>query len=457
MKKYFRTVFVLGFIYLIVVVLAFFVLSRIDDLSVEADNDIVILNDITHDVSKYINDIKQLENKDYGVDFCVIDTIDETIFSSNDEDEKYETMTVEKAIKNGYPYQCIVINNRLKGYVILVDNGNGVAAKAGFVFLSVSLSLGIALVIIAVVYGLFVKKRIITPFQSMKSFAGKVAEGNLDESLYMDKDNMFGAFTESFDIMRDELKASRKREIASRKREQELVASLSHDLKTPITGIKLTCEVLQAKMSVEDERAKKDTKEAEDKKSENCINGISSIDELKTKIDNIYNKAEQIEVLINDLLSTTLEDLGEFKVACSDLSSSILGDIVTSYDDKNLVSSYEVPEVLICVDKKRIAQVIGNVIANSYKYADTRIDVSFELEEKYLQMSIADYGPGVPEDELNLITNKFYRGKQWIDSGEEGNGLGLYIARILMEKMDGELTAANTDDGFCITLTIPLS
>ena len=201
--------------------------------------------------------------------------------------------------------------------MILVDNGNGVAAKAGFVFLIVSLSLGIALVIIAVVYGLFVKKRIITPFQSMKSFAGKVAEGNLDESLYMDKDNMFGAFTESFDIMRDELKASRKREIASRKREQELVASLSHDLKTPITGIKLTCEVLQAKMSVEDERAKKDTKEAEDKKSENCINGISSIDELKTKIDNIYNKAEQIEVLINDLLSTTLEDLGEFKVACS--------------------------------------------------------------------------------------------------------------------------------------------
>ena len=456
MKKYFRTVFVLGFIYLIVVVLAFFVLSRIDDLSVEADNDIVILNDITHDVSQYINDIKQLENKDYGVDFCVIDTIDETIFSSNDEDEKYNTMTIEKAIKKGYPYQCIVINGRLKGYVILVDNGNGVAAKAGFVFLIVSLSLGIALVIIAVVYGLFVKKRIITPFQSMKSFAGKVAEGNLDESLYMDKDNMFGAFTESFDIMRDELKASRKREIASRKREQELVASLSHDLKTPITGIKLTCEVLQAKISVEDERKIADTTDCETKKNKHS-NGVCSIDELKTKIDNIYNKAEQIEVLINDLLSTTLEDLGEFKVSCTDVSSSILGDIVTSYDDKNLVSSYEVPGVLICVDKKRIAQVIGNVIANSFKYADTRIDVSFELEEKYLQMSIADYGPGVPEDELNLITNKFYRGKQWIDSGEEGNGLGLYIARILMEKMDGELTAANTDDGFCITLTIPLS
>ena len=62
----------------------------------------------------------------------------------------------------------------------------------------------------------------------------------------------------------------------------------------------------------------------------------------------------------------------------------------------------------------------------------------------------------MPGDEINLITNKFYRGKQWTDSKEEGSGLGLYIAKMLMEKMDGELLAESRDKGLKITLMIPL-
>ena len=63
----------------------------------------------------------------------------------------------------------------------------------------------------------------------------------------------------------------------------------------------------------------------------------------------------------------------------------------------------------------------------------------------------------MPEDEISLITNKFYRGRWWADSKEEGSGLGLYIARMLMEKMDGALLPENTGDGLMITLMIPLS
>ena len=72
-------------------------------------------------------------------------------------------------------------------------------------------------------------------------------------------------------------------------------------------------------------------------------------------------------------------------------------------------------------------------------------------------MSIRDFGPGVKDDELELITNKFYRGKQAEESGQDGSGLGLYIARNLMEKMNGELTASNAERGFVVTLLIPLS
>ena len=74
-----------------------------------------------------------------------------------------------------------------------------------------------------------------------------------------------------------------------------------------------------------------------------------------------------------------------------------------------------------------------------------------------ITMKLADYGPGVPSSEIELITNKFYRGKQWADSKEEGNGLGLYIAKILMEKMKGSLVLETVQPGLCVTLLIPLS
>ncbi|MBP5733910.1 MAG: ATP-binding protein, partial [Lachnospiraceae bacterium] len=106
---------------------------------------------------------------------------------------------------------------------------------------------------------------------------------------------------------------------------------------------------------------------------------------------------------------------------------------------------------------RRMGQVIGNIIVNSYKYANTRIEAVFSLQEEYLQMKISDHGPGVSPEELSLITNKFYRGKQWKESKESGSGLGLYIAKTLMEKMDGELLAESAGEGLSISLVIPLS
>jgi signal transduction histidine kinase len=269
----------------------------------------------------------------------------------------------------------------------------------------------------------------------MKDFASSVAMGNLNEPLLMDKENLFGSFTESFDIMREELSQSKKREIELQRREKELIASLRHDLKTPITGIKLTSELLKAKLSKNSDGQEEDT---------------------IRKLDNIYNKADQIDVLVSDLFTASLDDLGEFKVNTQDEESRIIKDIVVKFDDKNLVSQSDIPDVVINIDQNRMSQVIGNIITNSYKYAGTKIDISYELIEGFLQMVIRDFGPGVPQDELSLVANKFYRGKSWRESDQSGNGLGLYIANTLMLKMNGELIPESRD-GFIVTLLIPLS
>ncbi|MBQ1850181.1 MAG: hypothetical protein II139_07415, partial [Lachnospiraceae bacterium] len=245
---------------------------------------------------------------------------------------------------------------------------------------------------------------------------------------------------------REELAASKERELALQKKERELVASLSHDLKTPVTGIQVTAELMQMRMSVKKSDSKDDV-----------LFTSEELGMLSADAEGIRGKADQIATLLSDLFTTTLDDLGEFKVKCQDEASGCLGDIVKSFDDRNLAVLGEIPAVIINIDRKCMSQVIGNIISNSYKYAGTRIDVDFRISERFLEMQIRDHGPGVPSGELDLITNKFYRGKDWEKTDKDGHGLGLYIAKTLMQKMNGDLIAESDGDGLSITLVIPMS
>lgn len=432
-KNYARIVIIIVCVY-IAAVLLFVLLTNTGLVSTSVSNEnILILNDITQTAGDKWKDPHAFDGIKTDVDFVVLDQKNSVVYDSRANGDSSERLSVEAAMKMRYPYSYIVRDNNILGCVILLDDGRD---SYDSLRLGVTIAFavcGLLIVAGAIIYGFYVQKNIIGPFKKMERFAGKVAEGNLNEPLMLEKNNMFGSFTESFDIMREELAASKDRELALQKKEQELVASLSHDLKTPVTGIKVTSELLKAKHE---------------------MNGGD--EEEITKLDNIYKKADEIDRLVTDLFSSTLENLGEFKVNCKDESSSVLGEIVSKHDDKGLIVSGNMPGVIINIDTKRMSQVVGNIIYNSYKYANTKIDIEYKVIDDYLEMKIRDYGPGVPEDELNLITNKFYRGKKQQDSNADGSGLGLYIARILMEKMNGELIPSNQDKGFAITLLIPL-
>lgn len=433
MKNYYKIVIVIAILYFLAVLGLWYFFGREDGSDSVRGRDITVLNDITMNAGEYWDNLENLNEKDYGADYVILNTENAILFSSIKTKSSDEVYSVQSAIKKGYLYAYVTINNTVRGCVVLIEDGLGKLHSLRNGMILGLIAFGVLLIFIACMYGKYIEKNIITPFDNMKNFAGRIAEGKLDEVLVMDKNNMFGSFTESFDIMREELDASRKREVALQRRERELVASLSHDLKTPITGIKVTTELLKAKLEA------------------------GKTDGMEEKLDNIYKKTEQIDVLVSDLFSSTLEDLGEFKVSCTDEKASVLGEIIAKYDDKSKVVATDIPDVLIHIDTKRMSQVIGNIISNSYKYAGTKIDVSYRIEEEFLEMTIRDYGPGVPEEELSLIANKFYRGKQWTDSKQEGSGLGLYIAKMLMEKMDGELLPESKGEGLSITLLIPLS
>lgn len=433
MKNYTRLVIAIVCVY-VAAVLLFVLLTNTGLVNTSVSNEhILVLNDIAQTAGDNWKDPNAFDGINSDVDFVVLDQNNSVVYDSRTNGTSTERLSVEAAMKMRYPYSYIVRENNILGCVILLDDGRDSYNSLRFGVTMAFAVCGLLIVAGAVIYGIYVQKNIIGPFKKMERFAGKVAEGNLNEPLMLEKNNMFGSFTESFDIMREELAASKDRELALQKKEQELVASLSHDLKTPVTGIKVTSELLKAKHE---------------------MNGGD--EEEITKLDNIYKKADEIDRLVTDLFSSTLENLGEFKVNCKDESSSVLGEIVSKHDDKGLIVSGNVPGVIINIDTKRMSQVIGNIIYNSYKYANTKIDIEYKVIEDYLEMKIRDYGPGVPEDEIDLITNKFYRGKKQQDSNADGSGLGLYIARILMEKMNGELIPSNQDKGFAVTLLIPL-
>ena len=404
-------------------------LTGTDDFS-QNNDDVLLLNEIAH---KMVLDDMPPENIAPEREYVILDRNGNVIYDNRS--DRSEAITVETATQRRYSYIYITENNQITGSVVLTDS-NKRFDRLRTNIITVYCVCGFLLIGAAATLGVYIRKAIIRPFAKMKDFASYVAAGDLDRPLEMDKGNMFGAFSESFDIMREELKASRARELSLQKKERELVASLSHDLKTPVTGIKLTSELMAAVFS------------------QNEGQEITVTQDMIVKMNNVYKKADEIALLVGDLFSSTLEDLGAFKVNCADENSAVITALVSEYDDRGLVRISEIPQVIVHMDKLRLSQVIGNILFNSYKYADTPIDISFRLDERFLEVSIHDSGPGVPEDEIELITNKFYRGKEQGD--KEGSGLGLYIARILMDKMGGELSV-RSENGLCVTLLIPLS
>ena len=334
-------------------------------------------------------------------------------------DGNYESVN-NRFIKEGMAVFDYMEDGVIKGKIAF-DVRNGEKAemvrtlKAGLIRIIVSVYIA-GMILIVLIWYFYIR-----PFKKLSSFAANVSKGNLDTPLNMDKHNYFGAFTESFDRMREELKLSSEREAAANRSKQELVAELSHDLKTPVATIKATCEVMEIKYKEPD---------------------------IREKVSVIKSKASSVEQLVDNLFRATLDDLEELKVSPKEESSLILDDM---FRDLRFYGTVErkasTPECLIFVDRLRLEQVVDNIAGNSFKYAGTPLEVDFRSDKDSIRVILSDRGPGVPEDELAMLTTKFYRGAEASESGKDGSGLGLYLASLFMEKMGGGLELRNREGG----------
>ena len=289
-----------------------------------------------------------------------------------------------------------------------------------------------AAVLCIVLVFLYVYFKILRPFDKMKDFASEVAKGNFDVPLKYERSNYFGAFTWAFDIMRKEITSARMAEHEAVENNKTVIATLSHDIKTPIASIRAYAEGLEANLDVSPERRSR-------------------------YLQVMMKKCDEVTELTNDLFLHSLSDMGRIEIKPEEIDlvpfmEQTVAELTADKSDVIFIKPDFSP--VISADKKRMTQLVENLINNSRKYAKTDIRISITEKDNFVQVSFSDMGSGIPDEDMPFITDKFYRGKNC--GNENGSGLGLYIVKYIAEKSGGSVELQNMYPGLKVTVTLPM-
>ncbi|MDE7296798.1 MAG: HAMP domain-containing histidine kinase [Clostridia bacterium] len=416
-----RQFFLIGLVFVLmaeVIALIVFALQTPD-----FPQDTVAVSEVLQSVTKDFGSLEK-HNNATALDYVVIDNGGAVIYKTREGLSE----SVNEAITHRDTMLDITVEGVVVGKVIIYNDGAQTLQaqkQTAIAILSVAIVLECA---ICVGYAVYLYATVVRPFRKLKGFAERVAGGNLDIPLQMDRRNLFGAFTESFDIMRSELKKARLAEAQAQQSKKELVAKLSHDIKTPVASMKAVSEVGLA---------------------------VAKSEKDKANYTQIIGKADQINMLVTNLFTATLEELQQLTVTPANIESKQVKTMLENADYLHRANIPDIPECLVYADGLRLQQVFDNIFANSYKYAKTEIAVTAEKTDDRICIAIEDFGGGVPQDELPVLKEKFKRGSN--SANTEGAGLGLFISDYFMKEMNGELNLENGAHGLKVTVCLSLS
>jgi len=216
-----------------------------------------------------------------------------------------------------------------------------------------------------------------------------------------------------------------------------LLSSISHDLRTPLAAIMASASSLQEFGESFDPEVRKDL------------------------ASTIQEETERLDVFVANLLNMTRLEAGALQIqrAPFNVQEVLRRSIDHRIRDTSRLLLHpppaDLPEAI--GDPVLFEQALGNVIENALRYSANKesLAISSRIEDEKVVVEVRDAGPGVPEEELQRIFDKFYRSQT--SAGQSGTGLGLSIARGLMEAMDGSIAAHNRVDaesGLVVTLRL---
>jgi signal transduction histidine kinase len=296
-----------------------------------------------------------------------------------------------------------------------------------------SLSLGLTLVLV-LLYAAFLARSVVRPVRSAARAAGEVAGGELSTRLPAEGPGEVGALADAFNTMaaslehsRNELEEQYRRLQESEQLKTELVSNVSHELRTPLASILGFAEVMLRREIPEENR--------------------------RRYLELIRAEAARLAELLNDLLDLQRAEEGRIELAARELDlKELLSTQVVLYSAQSTVHSVEVelPDepLVVEADRDRLAQVVGNLLSNAIKYSPSggRVLVRAQRRGEWIRIGVIDNGIGIPPDQQERLFTKFFRGDAGRRLGIGGTGLGLVLARQIVEAHGGRIGFESVPD-----------
>lgn len=276
----------------------------------------------------------------------------------------------------------------------------------------------------------YVRHNILKPFAEITNLPYQLSKGNLTMPIKENKNRFFGKFLWGLDMLREKLEESRQGELELKKEKKTMLLSLSHDIKTPLSAIKLYAKALSS--------------------------GIYKEPQKQLEVyESINAKADEIEKLVSEIMRNETEDIIAFEVKNGEFYlSEVINDIKAYYKDKLENTTFTIDSYRECMldgDVDRLTEVMQNIMENAIKYGDGKsISISFSDEDDCRVITVKNSGCTLKESEVVHIFDSFYRGSNV--GTKSGNGLGLYICRQLTHAMGGDIFADIHGDDMWISV-----
>ncbi|TVY01234.1 sensor histidine kinase [Cohnella terricola] len=289
---------------------------------------------------------------------------------------------------------------------------------------------GAFLLILALTNGVLtylVSRSIIRPLQTLQKATEEIKEGNLDHEVKPRSKDEIGKLSVAFEEMRKKLKESVEVQLQYEENRKELVSNISHDLKTPVTAIKGYVEGI--------------------------MDGVTnSPEKLDRYVKTIYAKATDMDRMIDELFLISKLDMGKlpFDFERVDIGGYLLDcarELQVDMEKKGIkLELAALPEepVFVKADREKLKRVLINILENAMKYMDKTdgfIGMQVVRQDGDVVIGIADNGQGIAEEELPHVFDRFYRADPSRNSSTGGSGLGLSIAKQIVEEHGGRIRA----------------
>lgn len=269
-----------------------------------------------------------------------------------------------------------------------------------------------------------------TPLNTLVQGVQRIQDGDLDAPIAYDGADEFRAACDAVDAMAARLKASLAQQQQAQQKKHELIAGMSHDLKSPLTTIRAYTEAL--------------------------LEGVAPDEAARQRyLQTIYARETDLEALVNRLFELAKLDASAYPVQLRPLP---LRETLHAFldDCEGLTVDCDAADGTVTADRELLGRIVHNLADNSRKYGADTLTFSAVQTGDTVTLTARDNGPGAPQDQLPNLFEPFYRGDTARAKPNTGSGLGLAVVRQSMQQMGGTARAENAPGGgLCIVLTLP--